>query len=427
MNTRISSMLIALGLLSSISVAEAIVIDNGIPIGTEGHLSVDMLTGGGIRSMVSTTKRYNSTELVDVNVVSSYRVFVDPGIDGQGFELLESEPVRTDTFNSGSFVSSEGTFVGTNGNTINWTAVSRAISQNFQGEPFLTTTYSFIVDFNVDTTIQPIGPIRVFFLLDGIDNQHVGNDVFSFRNTSSGNMSTLTTFDGVELFGVSHFGSRFAGESSRFAGWAVDSFDRIRERIVGSGQPVSTTGVINLPSFQHPQLGVVYGPANVVSVAAQDINPESSGVLMDTDIFFKRPPPPSSTRPSPDDDECFPEDGDCEGPIVPVSRKFSCQGTKCKVEIACNQTTECNSNVKIFVTPVVNRTSAPPFQRPIRFASAITNIPPGAVALVKPKLTKRGRAFFRVNRNKRVRGVMEIANSATGDVVTSVQVRIKLK
>lgn len=90
-------------------VAEAIVIDNGIPVGTRGHWSVDVLTGGATRDAVFTTERYNSPDVVVTeSVVSTYRVFVDPGIDGQGFELIGSEP-EGDIFDS-TLIRSSGTF-----------------------------------------------------------------------------------------------------------------------------------------------------------------------------------------------------------------------------------------------------------------------------------------------------------------------------
>jgi hypothetical protein len=115
------SHLFVLVLLALPLAAQAIVIDNGIPLGTVGHWSVDVLTGGATQSAVFTTNRFNSPEVVTENVVSSYRVFVDPGIDGQGFALQGSEPA---IFDSNRVISS-GTFVGANGTSIHWEAISR--------------------------------------------------------------------------------------------------------------------------------------------------------------------------------------------------------------------------------------------------------------------------------------------------------------
>ena len=211
------------------------------------------------------------------------------------------------------------------------------------------------------------------------------------------------------------------------SGSVADIFDQIQQRVMGSGQPVSIpTMVLNLaPIVDSTVFDTYYGPGNVVSALAWDINPESVGARIDQ---LLTPISPSQTPES----ECgaiVDDGGLCEGPIVPVKRQFTCQGTKCKVEIACNQATECVSNVNIFVTPpaprLTNRTTAPPVQRPVKFAAAVANIPPNSTAIVKPKLTKRGKIIFRANRRKRITGVMQILNS--GALVTSVPVRIKLK
>lgn len=150
------SHLFVLILLALPLAAQAIVIDNGIPMGAVGHWSVDVLTGGATQSAVFTTQIPTSGAVVTENVVSSYRVFVDPGIDGQGFELQGFEPIM-DIFNNNR-VSSSGTFVGANGNTIHWEAISRVEP----GTKHLATGYSFFSD-----TGEPIGPLRVFQYLDG--------------------------------------------------------------------------------------------------------------------------------------------------------------------------------------------------------------------------------------------------------------------
>ena len=52
-----------------------------------------------------------------------------------------------------------------------------------------------------------------------------------------------------------------------------------------AGQPVSPDGIIaNLPSFQHPQLGPVFGPADNVSVLAWDVAPNATSAVITTSL-----------------------------------------------------------------------------------------------------------------------------------------------
>ena len=108
----ISKVALAMGAALALmaSSAQAIVIDNGIPIGTVGHWSVDVLTGGAVGGVMFTTQRYDSTEVVTEDFVSTYKAFVDPGIDGGGFQLNGSDPVG-DSIDP-NMVLSPGTFVG---------------------------------------------------------------------------------------------------------------------------------------------------------------------------------------------------------------------------------------------------------------------------------------------------------------------------
>lgn len=399
------------------SSVQAIVIDNGIPIGSIGHVSADVSTGGAVSDVVYTMSRdpsvFNTNDVLTENVVNTYRTFVDPGIKRRGFELIGSEPAR-DPFNSNS-ITSFGSFVGENGNTIRWFAYTRT-------DPRREYVASVIVFDTAGSTI-PIGSLRVYQYLDG-DIQGPDDDVILIRDTTP---ILLGVRNGTRGIGIAQSGTPTG--SATFVGSIADIFDQIPQRIMGFGQPVSIpTMVINLATIDDSTAFVFdtyHGPGNVGSALAWDINPESVGARID---HLLTPISPSRTPES----ECgaiVDDGGSCEGPIVPVNRQFTCRGTKCKVEIACNQATECVSEVNIVVTPpaprLTNRTTAPPVQRPVRFAAAVANIPPNSTAIVKPKLTKRGKIIFRANRRKRITGVMQILNS--GALVTSVPVRIKLK
>jgi len=62
-------------------------------------------------------------------------------------------------------------------------------------------------------------------------------------------------------------------------------FNQIVPRITGDGQPVAPQGVItNLPSFQHPVVGPAYGPADIVSVLAWDVDPNATSATIVTTL-----------------------------------------------------------------------------------------------------------------------------------------------
>jgi len=62
----------------------------------------------------------------------------------------------------------------------------------------------------------------------------------------------------------------------------------------------------------------------------------------------------------------------------------------------------------------------------IKFAAGVTNVPPGGTATVRLRPTSRAKAIIRTSRNKRLRGVMEIRNTA-GAVVSTTAIRIRLR
>ena len=91
-------------------------INNGIPRETVGHYEVTVTTGGETREAVVTAARLASNDIiVGTDVVFDYFSYVDPGIDGDGFQLSSfqangSAPVP-DPGNP-NIVTSNGSFTG---------------------------------------------------------------------------------------------------------------------------------------------------------------------------------------------------------------------------------------------------------------------------------------------------------------------------
>lgn len=385
--------------------AQAIVIDNGIPIGTVDHWSVDVLSGGATQSVVTTTLNASGA-VVTESIVSDFRVFVALGPNSPGVALQGSPPVRGDIF-SPNTARSSGTIAGANGKIIRWETFSSVSAS----ETAIITNYFFYSD-------GPIGPLRVYAYLDA-DIQGSDDDVFHFSNAVN-----ISTVDDIEGFGIRLHGSTVG--NATIAGFAADSFNRIQERITGPGQPVSmTAATVNLPNIQHPLLGSAYGPANVVSVLAWDVIPDHDAIGVSVDLIgddfttLGCNPSGCPVRPGP------------PPPVEPAKKQFSCRTSGCGVPITCNLSTPCDTKIDLFVDTKSIRlnddtvvTKAVPRTK---FAAAVATIPPGETVTVRPKLTKRGRTILRANRNKTIKGVMAIGNAVTGDPLSNTRVRIRLR
>ena len=217
-----------------------------------------------------------------------YFSYVDPGIDGDGFQLSSfqangSAPVR-DPGNP-NIVTSNGSFTGVSQpganqpNTILWKAVS-SIAPSGQ---VMNTQFTFTTENG-----GPLGALRFLQYLDE-DVQGAGDDVFLSAGTAASGDLELFTFDNTDVFGLSHSGVLLPGttdlQNASFTGWAADRFNNMKPLIEGVGQLVSPTGVItNLLSLQHPQLGSVLGPADIVSVLAWDVDPNAASAVITTSL-----------------------------------------------------------------------------------------------------------------------------------------------
>lgn len=118
--------------------------------------------------------------------------------------------------------------------------------------------------------------------------------------------------------------------------------------------------------------------------------------------------------------------------VVPVANtSVPCRGTRCKVRLICPQDSAiaCDNRIDLFVRASAARLSddtAAKARRPIRFAFGLANVPPGAIANVRLRLTKKGKDIVKKKTKKRLTGVLEIRN-APGDLVSSTRIRIRLR
>ena len=413
---------LALYLFGFPAVTQAVVIDNGIPQGTLGHWSVDVLAGGETRTAVLTGEGLVSGNVVTADVVFDYFSFVDLG-NGQVLRLSESAISPGPCPNNPNSVCSSGSFSGANG-TINWIAESSITP----GSQVLATVYTFT---GFDPTLGqiPLGPMRFLQYLDEDALTISDNVFFPFGSASSVDLQ-LFTVDNSEVFGTSQSGGFIPGpglQNSSFAGWAVGRFPSMRSRIETGGQSVLVDGFIDdgLPLFAHPVLGTVTGPADITSVLAWDLlDPNANTAVITTSL----------------------------GGLVqavelePISTNFSCGSKNCPVRFRCEipagSGNNCSNEIAIRVRQPRGSSQSPrsshsidavtrdadtaATSRLLRFSFGLANVPAGQTQNVRLKLTPRGRRIVRTSASRKLRGVMDIRNSA-GFATQRIPVRIRLR
>ncbi|MDQ3773924.1 MAG: hypothetical protein M3461_05940 [Pseudomonadota bacterium] len=197
--------------------------------------------------------------------------------------------------------------------------------------------------------------------------------------------------------------------------------------ITGNGQPVSPAGVItNLQGFPHPQLGGAFGPADIVSVLAWDVDPNAARAEITSSLGGE----PAVVEADPAD--------------TPIR----CQSKACDVLIVCisaDTVEPCNNRINVSVRrPRCSNATEGSRQRSdgtsgnaaginqlasrvanIPFAAGVANVPFGQTQNVKLRLTTRGRRIARSG-VKRLRGTMEIKNVA-GFPTVRIPIRIRIK
>jgi hypothetical protein len=382
--------------------AGAVEISNGVPEGTVGHYRVDLDTGGQTRTAFITAARFASDDISTTEVVFDYSSLVDPGAigGGDGESLFGSAPV-VDPANP-NVASSSGTFTVVN-DTIHWTAVSSLPL----GSQTMTTTYTFSTDSG-----RPLGPMRFYQYLDE-DVQGAGDDVFFSTGTAAGGDLELFTFDNTDVYGISHSGALLPGadlQNATFAGSATDRFPNMRSLITGAGQPVAPTGIItNLDPLQHPQLGPVFGPADIVSTLAWDVDPNASTAVISTSLGGV---PISALTVE----------------TRPIGNQLRCGDTGCRIQASCilPPGPSCANRVNLFVSSRALRQGGAAGKARVKFATAIGNVAPGQIGGVRLRLTSAGRSFVRSgDGTSTLRGVMRITNAAGSSDSIPVTLRVR--
>ncbi|WP_145253363.1 Ig-like domain-containing protein [Planctomycetes bacterium Pan216] len=249
-------------------------IDNGLAPDSVGYFGIDVGDGGnGISSSV--TAQGNTTLITEGQWIFDYFQYVDVGSDGNAV-TLQSTTVTTPAFldTDGSVVS-QGTFAGANGD-INWEART-SIAPN--GDTVFTE-----VTF---TSASALGDLQVISYLDE-DVGGVSDDILAPSGTAGASNFQAFTLDNPERVGFSQGGIYSDGTqqvNANYDGWAADSFSNLRSDITGGGTTYTIDGNINttnLPPFDDPDLGTVYGPADITTAFAWSVDETANTATVTT-------------------------------------------------------------------------------------------------------------------------------------------------
>jgi hypothetical protein len=122
-----------------------------------------------------------------------------------------------------------------------------------------------------------------------------------------------------------------------------------------------------------------------------------------------------------------------ETAITNPAAPIPCTGAGCRVLISCDANlapdTRCTSRIRIFLPRSAVRLADEASEKArgrISFAWGMANIAPGANGTVKLKLTSQGKSIVGTTTKRRLRGVMEIGNTA-GTTISSTPIRIRLR
>ena len=287
MNSSLKSLWLVAWLLISTSL-KAVSISNDFDVNDIGYWEVDVLTGGESRTAYITGVGTPSVTLhVRTEIVYDYLSYVDVGGLGGAQRLSDS----TNGFTSyapilvggglGSLdeVESSGSFPGENG-TVNWSVFS-AIADSSN-----TMVNTFQFNAKPGTTL---GRIRFYQYLDE-DVIGSSDDVFFTKGSIPNNLE-LFTLDNAEAIGISHSGALSTNQglvNSQVVGYAACKYNQMKPAIVGGSQAISLEGELcsDLESsfFVHPVADQVYGPLDIVSVIAWDVDPNASSATIITTL-----------------------------------------------------------------------------------------------------------------------------------------------
>jgi hypothetical protein len=253
-------------------------IDNDVDVNRPGFFSARVLNGGGVNISGDggITAQGVNNKLVNENVIFAFTNYVDVGSDGRAVSLASTNITRPPTLIEPDVVISEGNFVGNNNETVRWRVESRF--KNGVAKLFNTVTLE---------SSAPLGNIRFINYLDE-DIELINDDFLYITGTPGKNDFRAFTIDGPERVGFSQGGVLEPGPelvNASYIGFAADSFRNLANAIEGNGTNYTLEGNINqtnLRPFNDPNLGRVFGLADVTTALAWQVGPTATSSTITT-------------------------------------------------------------------------------------------------------------------------------------------------
>jgi hypothetical protein len=250
-------------------------IDNDVPTSTVGYFGYEPVAGGSALQSEVTVEGRSGNLFQQQDFIFDFNNFIDVGSDGGAFDLNSTTITMQPTLVSPDLVVSEGHFQGPNGQ-VNW----RAESTLMNGLPTVFNTVQF-------SSSSPLGNIRFINYLDE-DVFGVSDDILHTAGTPGQADFRAFTLDNSERVGFSHGGVYQPGPglvNATYEGWAADQFSDLRDVITNGGTSYSVMGNIDtsdLPAFNDPDLGQVFGPEDITTAFAWRVDPNATSATITT-------------------------------------------------------------------------------------------------------------------------------------------------
>lgn len=258
-------------------VDNGLLIDNDVPVNIPGFFQALPEPGGsiGFGGFGSTSGvTFDGTSGLNINrdVIFEFLNYIDPEGDGSGVELLATNITQNPTLVSDDVVVSTGNFQGQNGQ-IDW-----VVTTSFQdGVPTLFNTVTFTSD-------NPLGNLQFVNYLDE-DVSTISDLLYLVGTPGAADFRAFTIGD-FERVGFSQGGIYEPGPglvNATYTGFAADVYSDLRNDITNTAVPFTIAGTIDttaLPPLNDPELGLVYGPRDVTTAFAWNVDPNATSATI---------------------------------------------------------------------------------------------------------------------------------------------------
>ncbi len=243
-------------------------IDNDVSVNIPGYFGGTPIAGGDLLQSGVTVNSLGGL-LIDQDYVFDFLNMIDVGANGTGISLGNTVITQQPRLIADDRVQSKGTFNGQNG-LVNWTVETYFLD----GVPVLFNSVSF-------ESSQTLGSLRLVNYLDE-DVEAVSDDILFTVGTSGQADYRAYTVDGARRIGFAQGGyytqdGRFL-DNANYVGWAADTYVNLLTDIQTTGTQYLPNGNIDLttlPQQADAQFGTVYGPGDVTTAFAWDVNPSA--------------------------------------------------------------------------------------------------------------------------------------------------------